>query len=188
MKVIPLNCNHCGAPLEVAANARFVTCGFCDARLSIQHIGNSYSTEVLEDLRATTDQIARDIKEIKSSTAIERLDKQWEHQRFNHMVTDKHGGQHLPSKGGAVFGGGLIVAFGLFWTIMAFGITSAGRMSGAPGVIGIFPVFGLIFIAAGVFNMFRIVKKADAYQHEQSNYLRERRRLLEQSERERSSS
>lgn len=54
MKVIPLNCNHCGAPLEVAAKAKFVTCGFCNTRLSIQQTGSTYSTEVLEDLKETT--------------------------------------------------------------------------------------------------------------------------------------
>ncbi|MCC9598965.1 hypothetical protein LOC67_00225 [Stieleria sp. JC731] len=177
MKVIPLNCNHCGAPLEVAAKARFVTCSFCNARLSIQQTGSSYSTEVLDDIRETTQQIARDVQQLKSNSAIEQLDHKWERQRGRHLVSDKHGRQHLPSKAGAIFGGGLIVAFGIFWMIMAFGISSAGRAMGAPGVFGIFPLFGLIFIAAGIFNVFRIVQKADEYQRDHDDYLRERREL-----------
>lgn len=29
MRLISVNCNHCGAPLEVAEEVRFVTCAYC---------------------------------------------------------------------------------------------------------------------------------------------------------------
>ena len=181
MKVIPLTCNHCGAPLEVAAKARFVTCGFCNARLTIQHTGSSYSTEVLEDIQETTQRIAEDIKQIKSNTAIERLDQQWERTRSKHLVTGKHGQQSLPAKSDAIVGGVLVAVFGLFWTIMACGITGAGRSVGAPGFVGIFPLFGVLFIAFGIFNAIRIYQKAEAFDRDKARYQRQRHDLQRQS-------
>lgn len=178
MKIISLNCNHCGAPLEVPAKARFVTCGFCEAKLAVEHTGNSYSTSVLEDLKQTTEQIARDVAAIKSSSAIEKLDAQWERSRSQHLVTGKHGHQSLPTKGGAVAGGLFIAGFGLFWTIMAAGITSAGSQMGAPGVVRIFPLFGLLFIAFGLFNAFRIYSKAEAFEKDNRDYRQQRQKLV----------
>ena len=130
MKVIPLNCNHCGAPLEVAAKAKFVTCGFCNTRLSIQQTGSTYSTEVLEDLKETTEQIARDVEAIKHSTAIEQLDRQWERDRMSHMVTNKSGQHSLPTKGGAMVAGGVVVGFGVIWTVIATAMASAASSMG----------------------------------------------------------
>lgn len=178
MKIISLNCNHCGAPLEVPAKARFVTCGFCEAKLTVEHTGNSYSTAVLEELQQTTRQIARDVAEMKSSTALEKLDAQWERSRKQHLVTGKHGQQSLPTKNGAVIGGVMIAGFGLFWTIMATGISGAGARMGAPGVFGIFPLFGILFIGFGVFNAFRIYSAAAAYERDQHKYRDERRRII----------
>ena len=180
MKVISLNCNHCGAPLEVPAKARFVTCGFCEARLSIEHTGNTYSTSVLDELKQTAEQIARDVAELKSNSEIQQLDGQWEQTRRQHLITHKSGQQSLPTKSGAAFAGIAIGTFGIFWTIMAFQITSAGSRMGAPGATRIFPLFGLIFVAFGVFTVFRSFTKADAYQKDQKKYRDQRRRLFDE--------
>lgn len=181
MKVISLNCNHCGAPLEIPAKARFATCGFCEARLAVEHVGNSYSTSVLEDLKETTNQIARDVAEIKSSNEIQNLDAQWQRDRVRHLVTGKHGQQSLPTKSGAVVGGVMIAGFGLLWTIMATGISSAGSRMGAPGVFGIFPLFGVLFIGFGIVMSFVTYSRAEAYEKANKKYLAERRRLAMKS-------
>lgn len=178
MKVISLNCNHCGAPLEVSAKARFVTCGFCDARLAIEHTGNSYSTAVIEELKETTAQLSRDVAELKSGSAIEKLDADWERKRKHHLVTGKHGQQSLPTKGGAVVGGIVITLFGCFWTIMAGTIVAGGLSIGAPGPIAIFPLFGILFVAFGIYNAFSAHSKADAYERDLKRYQSERRRLV----------
>ena len=183
MKVISLNCNHCGAPLDVPAKARFATCGFCEAKLAIEHVGNSYSTTVLDELKETTAQIAKDVAEIKSSSEIKDLDARWQQERLTHMVTGKHGHQSLPTKTGAVAGGIFIAGFGLFWTIMAAGITGSGARMGAPGVIRIFPLFGVLFIAFGVFTAFRIFSRAEAYERANRSYLDQRRKLSREQSR-----
>ncbi|MCO8122081.1 hypothetical protein NHH03_10055 [Stieleria sp. TO1_6] len=179
MKVISLTCNHCGAPLEVPAKARFVTCGFCEARLAIEHTGNSYTTSVLEELQETTAKLAQDVAQIKQSSEIDRLDSQWLQTRSQHMVTNKNGHQSLPTKGGAIIGGVVITLFGLFWTVMALGITSAGAGMGAPGVIRLFPLFGLLFVGFGIFMSFRMHHKADAYQKDLQQYRRKRQDLVD---------
>lgn len=181
MKVISLNCNHCGAPLDVSAKARFVTCGFCEARLSIQHTGSSYSTVLLEELKDTTEQLARDVAEIKSNSEIDRLDKQWQRTRSRHLITNKNGRQSMPTKGGAIASGILIAGFGLFWMIMASGIASAGSGMGAPGVFSLFPLFGLLFIGFGVYNAFRVHAKAEAYEKDQRKYRDQRQRARRDS-------
>ena len=181
MKVISLNCNHCGAPLDVPAKARFATCGFCEAKLAIEHVGNSYSTSVLEDLKETTDKIARDVAEIKSSSEIQDLDAQWERERVQHMVTGKDGRQSLPTKSGAIVGGIFIAGFGLFWTIMAAGMTSAGARMGLPGAIRIFPLFGLLFVAFGLFMAFSTYSRAESYERANRKYLDNRRKLAKGS-------
>ncbi|QEG01261.1 hypothetical protein Mal15_53370 [Stieleria maiorica] len=183
MKVISLNCNHCGAPLDVPAKARFATCGFCQAKLAVEHVGNSYSTSVLDELKETTEKIARDVAEMKSSSEIKELDERWQRERLSHMVTGKHGQQSLPTKTGAVAGGIMIAAFGLFWTIMAAGITSAGARVGAPGVVRIFPLFGVLFIGFGIFIAFRIFSRADAYERANKKYLDQRRELAREQTR-----
>ena len=57
-KILGVNCNHCGATLEVDAQTRFVTCGYCHSRLAIQRTGSSVFTEVLEKFEHETGQIA----------------------------------------------------------------------------------------------------------------------------------
>ena len=182
MKVISLNCNHCGAPLEVPEKARFATCGFCEAKLAIEHTGNTYSTSVLEDLKETTEKIARDVAAIKSSSKIKQLDSEWQQERLQHLVTGKNGQQSLPTKGGAVIGGIMIAGFGLFWTIMAAGITGAGARMGAPGVVRIFPLFGVLFIIGGLFMSYSIYSRAEAYERANKSYLDRRRRLAREQE------
>ncbi len=182
MKVISLNCNHCGAPLEVSAKAKYVTCGFCEANLVVEHTGSSYSTAVLEEIRETTAQLARDVAEIKSSSELEQLDKQWERQRSQHMVTGKHGQQSLPTKTGAVVLGTAMGGFGLLWTLFAGGIVSMGIGSGAPAFIGIFPLFGLIFIGVAVFGAISTYNKADSYERARQRYESQRRQLYQQAE------
>ena len=47
-QVVSVNCNHCGAPLEVPQGTHFVTCQHCGARLQIHMNGGVVYTELLE--------------------------------------------------------------------------------------------------------------------------------------------
>ena len=179
MKIVSLMCNHCGAPLEVSAKARFVTCGFCEAKLAVEHTGSSYSTAVLDDIKETTRQIAQDVADLKSNTAIQHLDAEWARTRAHHLVTRNNGSHALPTKGGAIAIGTIGVVFGLFWMTVAGGIVSSASRMGAPRAIGLFPLFGLVFIAAAVFVAFSIFKKAEAYRRDLTEFQARRRDLTD---------
>ena len=178
MKVIPLNCNHCGAPLEVSAKARFVTCGFCEKQLAIEHTGTGYSTALIEDIKDTTDKLVRDVEEIKSNVELERLDAGWHRTRQRHMVSDKEGRMSLPTKTGAVVGGGAVAVFGVIWMIFAGTITGGAVSMGAPFPIMVFPLFGIVFIFIGLANAAIAFNKADRYERDWNSYRRERSKLV----------
>lgn len=168
MKVISLNCNHCGAPLDVSAKARFVTCGFCEARLVVEQTDNSYSTAVLDEIKETTKQIARDVAELKESEALRDLDDQWQSKRNQFMVTNKDGQQSLATKSGAILGSVFAAGFGVVWMIFAASI-------GAPAF---FLVFGVFFIGVALVGGVSVYSKAEAYSRAQSEYRRRRRKIL----------
>ncbi|QEG41106.1 hypothetical protein [Roseimaritima ulvae] len=179
MKLLSVRCNHCGAPLEIPKSARYVTCGFCDAQLAVHRSGNAYSTELLEEIKQTTDGLVRDVAQLKKSTEIEQLDREWELRQSELHIHGKNGRVSVPSKTGALFGSGFAVAFGVFWMIMAGGITFAGVGMGAPAVIGIFPLFGLVFILVAIFGGISQYQKADEYERARTRYQQHRRKLLQ---------
>ena len=86
------------------------------------------------------------------------------------MVSNKHGHRSVPTKGGSLFGGIVITAFGAFWTMMA---------ANAFGIGGIFPLFGVIFIIAGIATSINAYSKAERYSSAERRY-RRRRQDLEQ--------
>jgi hypothetical protein len=168
MKIISLNCNHCGAPLDVSVKAKYVTCGFCESKLAIQHSGNVWSTEVLEELQKTTQTLVSDVAALKRNSEIEQLDRDWERKKENYLVRGKNGSTSLPNAAAAVFGSFVAMIFGVFWTI-------ATASSGAPAF---FSMFGVLFIGVAFFGMVTGVSKANAYKQAHSHYQRRRRELM----------
>ncbi|MEP3477901.1 MAG: hypothetical protein ABJZ55_01520 [Fuerstiella sp.] len=159
MKILSLNCNHCGAPLDVPAKAKFVTCGFCDSRLAIQHSGSTYSTEVMQQLVQKTAAIQDDVLELKRRAAVSDLDLNWERDKTKFIVKGKNGSESLPSIFGIVFGG-------VFGTIFV-GIALV--------VFAPFGIFALLIVAA---NFFSHCSKYSGYQGALSRYQSERRWLM----------
>lgn len=175
MKLEEVACNNCGAPLEVAETAKYVTCQHCDTRLAITRTDHARFTESLDELRERTDQLSEQVESLTKQNDVEALDREWEQEKLNFMVTDKHGNTSLPTKTGSVIGGLVVAAFGTFWTIMAFSITSRSPF----GAAKIFPLFGLIFIAFGVGMSVVSHKKAGEYERAYERYRRKRMELQE---------
>ena len=177
MKIISLNCNHCGAPLDAPIKAKFITCSFCDSRLAIQKTGTSYSTELLEELQETTESLAKDVAIMKRRSDIEQLDRMWESEKAHFMVEKKDGGKALPTKSGGmvsiIFGCG----FGIFWCVFAFGIASQ-----VGGFAMIMPLFGLFVIGMAIFGGVSMMHKAEQYQREHSKYQSKRREMMQAKE------
>ena len=73
MKLLALNCNRCGAPLEVPQKAKFITCTFCQTQLSIQRSGGAAYTEALEELGERTEQLVDDVEVLKLQGELNRF-------------------------------------------------------------------------------------------------------------------
>jgi len=152
LKLLALNCNNCGAGIEVPRNAKFATCGFCDARLSVQQTETSAFTEVLGE-------VAEDIKEIKRNTEVTRLDQEWMLRRERHQVCGQNGTVSKPS----AVAGVAMIAVGVLG-----GLTVMQEFAG----------FGLLFMAIGGIGGMVHLNKAQAYDKEHASYRRRRRELM----------
>ena len=168
MKIISLNCNHCGAPLDVPARAKFVTCTFCESKLSIQHTGSTWSTEVLEELQKTTQTLASDVRQLQLRSDLDQLDRDWDKKKQQYFTRNRDGSTSVPSGTAAVIGAIGALGFGIFWVIM----TSAGN---APPF---FPLFGVLFSGVAIVHMIIGVSKANRYKSAHSRYQRQRRNLM----------
>lgn len=133
--------------------------------------------KVIEGSTSATE--SEQLQEIKFQNEIAQLDREWELEREKYMVTGKHGHRHIPSRSLSLLGGIFVVGFGIFWMVMASSIT--GPFQG--GIAAIFPLFGVLFILAGLGMSIYSFFKAGDYEEAEDRYQRRRRELLEKSRR-----
>lgn len=112
------------------------------------------------------------LEEIKNQNDVAQLDRAWKLERENYMIHGKYGRKHIPGKASSLFGGVILVAFGIFWTVMA------GVVAGPFGGLGsLFPIFGVLFVLFGIGVTIHSFIKAGRYQDAQEQYHRRRREL-----------
>jgi hypothetical protein len=172
-----LNCNECGALLQVPTVARYVTCNRCGAHLVVQRTGISTHTESARRPPPERDapdlamrEMADRMEHLEHQNELMRIDREWEMERERYMVTSRYGRRYVPSMVAAVAMGVISVGFGLVWVFFAFSMASnAGGAFGA-----VFPLFGLLFIAVGVGTSIYQFSKAQQYQSAYTDYQRRR--------------
>lgn len=175
MKLITVDCNACGAPLEVGRKTRFVTCRYCSKRLAIQHSDSSVYTEVLEEIKESTDKISQDIGVIKLQNELEKLDREWLLERDGLMVTNRRGNRQLPSSPASTIVGSLVAILFVF-----FFIRTASSMR-APAI---FPLFGVLVIIVALVNASKAMFSTNGYQEAEKRYQRQRNELLQRLQKE----
>lgn len=168
MRVIAVSCNQCGAPLQVPAKTRFLTCGFCSSRLEVHRDGDAIYSEVLESIEQKTNQIADDVEAIKLQNELERLDREWMADQAQLMVRGKHGVLHVPTEAGASIAIVLVVIFSSIWILFAAGIAPC------------FIPFGLVFLAVGVLSAMKSMEKAKMWRERKIRFESDRRQILNQ--------
>jgi LSD1 subclass zinc finger protein len=174
-----LVCNSCGAPLEVPNSARFIKCNHCNTTLRIHRSEGSTSTEAIEKLAKTTEQLADQVERLTLQNQLEMLDRKWESERRSFMVRGKNGSRQMPAKGLAWASGAAAVLFGGLWTIMAIAITSSAPNEGPFRIAKfVFPLFGVAFILAGLFGSAMIFHRANQFESAQKEYYRRREDIL----------
>ena len=166
MEIMTLNCNSCGAPLDVAAGTNYVTCTHCGARLAVKRTGNSAYTEILEKLDQKTDAIAAQLEEITRHNELERIDREWEQEREKYLTRHKDGRLTEPHAASGIVMAVVGAGFGIFWMVVA------------ARVGGLMSLFGLIFIGMAVFIGIRTTRMADEYAKAQAQYRRRRAKAL----------
>lgn len=177
-----LNCNECGALIQVPASARYVTCNRCGTHLTVQRTGIATYTEATRKPPAgaadpAVQEMAGRLERLERESELARIDREWEMERERYKVTSRYGRRYVPSAAAAVVMGVIAVGFGLFWTVMAFGMTAG--VAGAPGFGSIFPLFGLVFIVGGAGVSIYQYNKAEQYQAALAEYQRRRAEAAE---------
>ena len=81
VRVEPLRCNGCGAPLSVPESANFVTCQHCRAQLAARRNESAAYTEVLEEFTKQTAELRGQVRKLTLQNELEALDREWERQR-----------------------------------------------------------------------------------------------------------
>ena len=127
-----------------------------------------------------TPNVERQLHAITHQNEVAELDREWEIARESYMVTGKYGHRYIPSQAGSAFGGVLVALFGTLWTVFAFGVTRMGASmpNTVDGMIGLFPLFGVVFVVAGVGMSIYSFMKASDYANAERQYRRRRAELL----------
>lgn len=121
---------------------------------------------------ADSSRVEQHLEQIRWQNELEQLDREWEMERRNYLVSDKYGNTRIPTEGGSIAGAVIIGGFGLAWT--------AGAASmGAPAI---FPLFGLVFIFLGVGTCVSSFNKAGQYESAKTRYENRRAELLSRVE------
>jgi hypothetical protein len=170
MELVSVSCNHCGAPLEVGDQTRFVTCQFCQNRLAVKHSGSATYTEVIGQIAGNTQQMASNLRVIELQNELERVDREWDSEKGRFCTTNRHGRSSKPS---------LAVGVVILFMVGAFGVFFAATSSqfGAPAI---FPLFGIGFVVIAVICAVSMFTKASGLSEAESGYQHRRAELLKQ--------
>src|SRR5262245_17968658 len=95
---------------------------------------------------AVAGKLGEQLSEVRYQNELERIDREWAIEKEKYTVADKHGRRHIPTTGAGIATAAIGGVFGLFWTIMAFGITSGAPGEGPFQLAKVFfPLFGIVF-------------------------------------------
>lgn len=169
METLSVRCNHCGAPLEVGEQTRFVTCKFCQSQLEVKKTESSAFTEVVQQIAENTNRMSDNLKVIELQNELERLDREWDMNKEQFYVKGKSGVPTRPSSpAGAIIAGFVAVVFVLF-------MVGSAVDAGAPAI---FPVFGLVFIGFIIFGITSGLNKGMNLNRAESDYQQERAKIM----------
>jgi|UniRef100_UPI003784D012 hypothetical protein len=166
METLSVRCNHCGAPLQVAENTRFVTCQFCQSSLEVKRTESSIFTEEVAKIAANTGKMAESLEVITVQNEIEKLDREI---GLGQVPATKKGG-------GGLAGGIAGAAFGLFFAVVCF-LMASGFSSAGAGMFTIVPVgmgiFGLVMAGSALIG--GVNREADRSKYQERREELERR-------------
>jgi hypothetical protein len=170
METVSVRCNHCGAPLEVGGQTRFVTCQFCHSQLEVKRTDSTVFTEEIREIAQSTRRMTGQLEVIELQNEIERLDREW--MASNPVSFDKHGRPiSQPGPVGSVFG----LVFAVIFAVVCFSMAGAFSSFGGGGLFSVVPVgMGIFAIIAAILGMV----KSGNHQDAKGEYERRRAELV----------
>ena len=163
MKIIPVLCQRCGAPLDVAdESVRFVTCAHCSTPLEIVREATQSHSRILEQIQAATEDHGRRLEVIELQNDIERLDRDWETRQreegnvnANTGTIEQGGSIGCLALGVLVMGAGVVGVFSVF----VGNPFSFGTVLACLAVIAV----GVFIIREGIAELRRFAQTEDRY-------------------------
>lgn len=140
MNTDAVQCNQCGAPLEIPVSARFVTCRHCSSSLAVNRTPSIVTTEVIERVTNAVDQMASDVADLKRRAELQEIDEAWEREQKRYLIQTEKGATE-PSEATGIVMAVVAVVGGLAFASVAasfgfgFGVVG-GLVVGAIGVFG----------------------------------------------------
>ncbi len=175
MELESLNCDHCGAPLEIPLTATFVKCNHCGSQLAVRRSESVAFTERVEQLAETTEHLTERISELTRQNELSALDRRWEREQEAFMWKDSTGKLHPPAKS-ATLVGILLAAFTCFIFVPVL-FTSDHVPPFVRWVF--FPAMILTVVILGIRLSVRANQNVDRYQSALARYKEERAKLLD---------
>jgi len=170
MPLDALNCNQCGAPLSVPAEANFVTCHGCGQSLAILRNETVSYTQARVALEQKTASLSKEVAHLRYQQAAAELDRAWAEERRELADSDRDGRIVIPSRGWSLFCGVFIVGSGLF--VMGHAAINLDTT---------FVLFGVGLLFAGVLAGCWGCFKATAYEQAEAEYRRQKSQLTVES-------
>ncbi len=173
MKLIPLNCRNCAAPLQVPGDLKHVTCMHCGTQLTVVHEGGAAYTEKLDALAERTDHMEGQLTELHRQQKLAALDREWDQEEESFRIRWKDGAPRLPSKVESVSMGLGGVLVGIFLIMLGMGMVSGGGRTDV-----LFVGLGILVLVCGMGASFWLFQRAEAYERALVRYQRRRREIL----------
>ena len=121
--------------------------------------------------KAQGDELRDELAELRRQRALDRLDREWDHERERYMVTSCYGNRYTPSKTNAVVMAVGIIGFGVLFAVMP--IIMVGGMGGS-----VFTLIGVAVVIAGLLAALFTYTRASQYDRAYQRYQRQRALLL----------
>lgn len=150
MKIIPVVCLRCGAPLDVAdETVRFITCAHCCTPLEIVREAAQSHSRILEQIQAATDGNGTRLKVIELQNELEKLDRDGKGREvmIDGMLRSYEGRRDMLFL--AVPGAVVAVV------MLIFGLSHRDMKT---IILSVIPFFGLWFVFRGIQNARRDLK------------------------------
>ncbi|HEX8600557.1 MAG TPA: hypothetical protein VF952_18840 [Chloroflexia bacterium] len=167
MELETLNCNHCGAPLQVPESAKFVTCAHCGSQLAVKRTDTAHYTEVLTRLDARTSEMARELQELKLQNELNAIDEAWEEERQRYLISPSHGAPYLPDDEHVTRD---MMGYAVIGVILVFALCFLASQVSTRDFGWIILIFGIAVLGIGGLGVGNILLKAREYKQAEQAY------------------